>query len=235
MSKLQTIDAGELNIDEQSELVWVMVEYAAGILWEDNLKKHWNDGIIKSLVKYGYQDKARYDSTLDAIKHGNGRVWCLHLMEESGEYHTRIPRGIAVHPSSQKWAMQIEVGIDALDRFEATAYAHDANNLTLGKITAEGLTEIWEQGIVGQVKEMRDGDNLPVSIPEREADFLIEVSGMISKGSYVPPEGEGGDGGGTAHTDIVIRLYEYDQLPNLVRRVRELVSEVDDKAEIDVK
>jgi hypothetical protein len=166
------VNREDLDIAEESRLVWVRVRDAAELAWADNLKLHDLGGIIQSLVKYGYQDKARYDETLGAIKHGNGRTMALREMEKSGDYDP--PRGVAVLRDSGEWAYQLDVGVDATSENEAVAYAIDANNLTLmgGDYGIADIMAVWDVGLLDQLNKLGEEGQFSVSITADDLDAL---------------------------------------------------------------
>jgi len=168
------LSADDLAITEQSRLIWVRVQDARALIWRDNLKLHDIGSVMSSIARYGWQDKPRYDETLGAIKHGNGRIEALALMEESPDYKTP-PRGIALEKESGAWCMQLEVGVDAKSLGEAKAYALDANNLTVMGGDA-GLAEVmamWGQGFENQLLDLANTGDLPVSIDADDVDAIL--------------------------------------------------------------
>jgi hypothetical protein len=191
---MREIDTQALDIEEQSRLIWMRVRDTANLLLDDNPKLHDVGSIIESIARYGWQDKPRYDAVLGRIKHGNGRLLGLYMMEKDGGYDP--PRGVAIERETGAWCVQIDAGIDAATSQEAKAYALDANNLTL--LGAEGITpwdvaRMYEPGYTDLLSELLEQDELPVSVDEENAIMLFAELNWeaVSESGKVQPNSHG--------------------------------------------
>lgn len=142
MSSLEAVDKKALEIKDGSEQVWIYVQDAVGLICKENPKLHNLGDLITSIKRYGFQEVAKYDATLGAVKAGNGRIEALALMERDGY---DVPRGIGVEKDSGSWAMPMTVGTDAKSRSEALAYLTDSNNLVMagGDLDGFDMARMW--------------------------------------------------------------------------------------------
>ena len=142
MSSLEAVDKKALEIEDGCEQVWIYVQDAVGLICKENPKLHNLGDLITSIKRYGFQEVAKYDATLGAVKAGNGRIEALALMERDGY---DVPRGIGVEKDSGSWAMPMTVGTDAKSRSEALAYLTDSNNLVMagGDLDGFDMARMW--------------------------------------------------------------------------------------------
>ena len=193
MGDIKEVAPDSLDITEQSQLVWMRVRDARALILKSNLKLHDIGGVIASLKRYGWQDKPRYDATLGAIKHGNGRTEALAAMEESIDPDTGKPygppRGVALD-SDGAWCIQVDIGIDARTEAEARAYAIDANNLTLsgGDFDLTDHMRLWEDGFDQQLAELAQMDEAPVAFDAEDIDALLNVAAAIDEKESIKGE-----------------------------------------------
>lgn len=165
MSKeqLEALDEQALTVDEEDKpvQVWIRVQDAEKLILPENEKRHDIGALMTSIARYGFQEIAKYDATVQGIKAGNGRILALALMEREGR---PVPRGIAVEKESGAWAVPMTVGVDARSRSEALAYLTDSNNLVLagGDFDGFDMARLWGPGYVNLLSQM---DELPVSVP----------------------------------------------------------------------
>ena len=163
-------------------LIWIEVQEAVKLLWDDNPKLHDMGGVIESVVLHGFQELPKYDVNLKnisggdgAIKAGNGRIEGVARMELDGDYE--LPRGLATVKDSGKWVMPLIIGTDAESLDLARAYAIDSNNLTLtgSDFTAYDLARLWSpESYLDMLKGMAEQDVLPVSVEKEDLQFFLE-------------------------------------------------------------
>jgi len=119
---------------ERIRIEYVRIDQAA--LWDRNPKQHDIGALVQSVERYGFRDAPIYDSTLEAIVAGNGRLTALRMMMQQGH---DLPRGIALDETGM-WCAPVQFGIDAASRMQAEAFAIDHNNL----VVTGGDTELWD-------------------------------------------------------------------------------------------
>ena len=166
-------EVSEFQGTESPRIVWISVEDAVNLLYDNNPKKHDIGGICESIKRYGWQELPKYDESLGAIKAGNGRVSAIAQMEQSGE---TLPRGVAIKNSTKKWVIPILCGIDAKSEVEAKGYLIDSNNLTLigGDFTALDVARSYDDSYLSILKELAEESAFPVSVDGDDLDLLLE-------------------------------------------------------------
>lgn len=140
--------------------------------WRENPKRHDLDALVRSIETHGFGDPPKFDSTLDALTYGNGRVEALELMQQAGK---EPPRGIGVTDDGD-WAIPIVFGLDAASRAAAVSFAIDHNNLTLlgGGLGVEDLLQIWdEEGLQRVLADLPDAGALLASLSQDDIDALL--------------------------------------------------------------
>jgi hypothetical protein len=179
------IDQNNLELSDAPSLIWIKVSEAYNLLWERNPKLHKIGDLVTSIEKYGFQEAPKYDSTLNAIKSGNGRVEALFQMERGGH---DLPRGLGRLKDTGEWVMPVMVGTDAESAALARQFAIDANNLMLsgGDFTALDMARLWDQkeylSVLSELAEMEAG--LPVSVDGDDLDALVRMLGPNQEINY---------------------------------------------------
>lgn len=187
MVDIPTVQEDQLQLKDPPRKVWIRVQDAVRLLWEDNPKRHDVGALIQSVQLYGFQDTPKYDANLPnvsggqgGIKDGNGRVEVLGIMERSEDPQTKeryeLPRGLGVDGDGV-WVMPVDVGTDARSREEAEAYAVDANNLVLsgGDFTPFDAARMWGESYVNMLARLAQADVLPLTVGGDALDQLLAL------------------------------------------------------------
>lgn len=219
------LNVSDLDFNDPPSLIWMRVKDAIDLLWNENPKLHDMGGVVTSIVKHGFQEIPKFDSTLmnvkgekGAIKAGNGRVEALFRMEQD---KMELPRGLAVIKESGDWAMPLLVGTDALSLALARAYAVDSNNLTMagGDFTAYDMARMWDpKSYQTLLSTMRDADVLPVSMDADDIDFLTKHLNYSIDDEYTPEES---DTLGMKQLTLVFTPEQYERVMRLVDHIIE--------------
>lgn len=181
MQHVLTDEQLEFPSKDHPSLAWIRVRDAVKLLWDKNTKLHNVGDIIQSIELYGFQDVPIFDSTLSAIKSGNGRVECLDIMERD---HYELPRGLAIEKGTGNWVMPLKIGVDAESESEAIAYAIDANNIVL---TGSGFSHIDMSRLhdvdayLSLLNENAAGGFFPVTVDEQDLDGLNNIGLLVGK------------------------------------------------------
>lgn len=172
------VDQAVLTFNDIPQLVFITVQDAYELLWAENPKLHDLGAVIESIQKYGFQELPKFDSTLGAIKAGNGRVEALRLMEQSASPTYELPRGLAQHTETNAWVMPLLIGTDAESHDLAMAYAIDSNNLTLmgGDFGPLDLLRLWDtQALTDLVIHMGKANVFAVSVDPADVEMLMRA------------------------------------------------------------
>jgi hypothetical protein len=142
-------------------------------LWEGNPKKHDIGAIIQSIERYGFLDPPKYDSSLDAIIEGNGRVEALRTLKASNTTK-KVPNGIAID-SHGEWYIPVLVGNDLPSTKMALGYAVDHNNISY--MGGDGITSLD----ISRMYDMEDyldvlSQTSTVSVDEDDMELLMGIS-----------------------------------------------------------
>jgi DNA modification methylase len=178
-----SIDESDLSGDRLQiihlSLDWVIANRKK-LPWLKNAKKHDIGGIWESITKYGFQDSAKWDRSLNGgnggIVYGNGRHECLlSILIEARQKGEQPPKGIPIAASGD-WAIPITVGVDQDSEAMAIALGIDHNNLTYSA-SDTGLTEMvamWRQDeLIALLSEIADENVMPVTLDEDALASLI--------------------------------------------------------------
>lgn len=157
--------AAELKPGSRLRIQYVLVDEVAR--WDRNPKRHDLDGLKAAFRKYGFRDAPIFDGTLDALAAGNGRATALQEMQDAGE---DVPEGVAIAKDTGKWAMPVQLGLDAETVKLAEAFAIDHNNLTVGGsgLTPLDVASMWEATEYLAVTREIGGDLITVTQEELE-------------------------------------------------------------------
>lgn len=170
------ISEASLEYNDPPEQIWIRVKDAVKLIYSENPKRHDFSALIQSIEKYGYQEKAKYDSTLNAIKAGNGRIEALDMMEREGTY--KLPRGLAKHKESGEWCVPLDIGTNAFDRNEALGYLIDANNLTMlgGDFGMYDIAKMRdEKNYANILKELQDFEIPTISMDQDDIGAFLNT------------------------------------------------------------
>lgn len=158
------------------------LDWCLSKIFEQNAKKHDLGLIILSIEKHGFRDPVAYDSTLDAIIDGNGRIESLGLMFKADP--TRNPDGIGLDKDNH-WLVPVVIGQDAKSIQQAIAYLIDVNNSVLagGELTALDISRTWERDGYLELLQMSMPETLTVDESDYSliANMLIDAEGMFEE------------------------------------------------------
>lgn len=109
------------------------------VMWEDNTKLHDLQAIALSIQRYGFRDAVIYDSTLQRLVAGHGRLLALSFLKAQGE-----PAPIGIQAKDGTWLVPVQVGINAASETEAKAFAIDHNNLVAADMGFQDLARMHD-------------------------------------------------------------------------------------------
>lgn len=167
-------------IDNLLRLEYVPLSQA--VLWDDNPKKHDIGSLVTAIWRYGFQDPAKYDSALNALVYGNGRMIALAMGKREGR---DPPAGIAIMEETGDWAVPVVFGNDLPSQETARAFALDHNNLTM----AGGEFAPWD--IAGMYDETAYADALQALASQGELPASVDdedLSALLAKMVVEPPD-----------------------------------------------
>jgi len=189
MAEIPIVDTSTLDLTDTPRIEWVTVKNAYKLLWEKNPKLHDVGSIVQSILEHGWQEIPKYDSTLAAIKAGNGRIEAIYFMERDGikPDGALCPRGIIV-TNDGDWAVPVLFGVDAPSVEAAEAYAVDSNNLVMagGDFTTFDYLRMWDaDGYIEIIKDLSAKGVMPKSVDQDDLDFLLQLQdGFFEPGAY---------------------------------------------------
>ena len=182
MDKSRILNQSDLQLNDAPELVWIKVQDAAKLLWNENPKLHDIGALITSIEKYGYQELSKFDKNLinrsgttGAVVAGNGRIEALSEMEKLKK---PLPRGLASLKDTGEWVMPVLVGVDQDNINKARAYAIDSNNVGLlgGDMTAVDISRVWDQKTyIALLQGLSAENEEPVSVDKDTIERLGRV------------------------------------------------------------
>ncbi len=153
-------------------LKYIPLDEALNMIWTDNPKLHKLESMITALAKYGFSDPAKYDSSIEGLVHGNGRIQAVGAMYDRG---MDPPAGIAVD-SNGRWAVPILFGNDIESQLAAVRYAIDHNNLTLagGGFSAVEIARLYDSVLYqGLLDKLQDNGRMPVTVDEDDLEKIF--------------------------------------------------------------
>ena len=195
MDKSHILNESELQLNDAPEIVWIRVQDAAKLLWNENPKLHDLGALITSIEKYGYQELSKFDKNLinrsgttGAVVAGNGRIEALSEMEKLKK---PLPRGLASLKDTGEWVMPVLVGVDQDNINKARAYAIDSNNVGLlgGDMTAVDISRIWDTKTYMALLQGLSAENEePVSVDKDTIERLGRVLGEQEESKDAEPQ-----------------------------------------------
>ena len=195
MDKSRILNQSDLQLNDAPELVWIKVQDAAKLLWNENPKLHDIGALITSIEKYGYQELSKFDKNLinrsgttGAVVAGNGRIEALSEMEKLKK---PLPRGLASLKDTGEWVMPVLVGVDQDNINKARAYAIDSNNVGLlgGDMTAVDISRVWDQKTYMALLQGLSAENEePVSVDKDTIERLGRVLGEQEESKDAEPQ-----------------------------------------------
>jgi len=185
MDKSHILSTDNLSFNDAPELVWIRVQDAVKLLWNENPKLHNIGDLVKSIEKYGYQEIAKFDKNLinvngttGAVVAGNGRIESLAEMEKQKR---KLPRGLALLKETGEWVMPVIVGVDQENINKAKAFAIDSNNLGLsgGDFTAVDMSRMWNPAqYMAILQGLSIEDEAPVTV---DKDIINRLNNVLSE------------------------------------------------------
>ncbi len=156
---------------------YVTLDQALAWVWAGNPKKHDLDGLTASIRTHGFRDPSIYDSTLDAIPAGNGRLEALAHLREQGE---SAPRGVGLDGAGV-WHVPLIFGADATSQLAAQRFGIDHNNLTVVGFSAEEVARLWRtEDYLTLLERLQQADELPVSVSAENMQTLLDLAKLPS-------------------------------------------------------
>lgn len=189
------LQTDNLSFNDAPELVWIRVQDAAKLLWNENPKLHNIGDLVKSIEKYGYQEIVKFDKNLinvsgttGAVVAGNGRIESLAEMEKQKR---QLPRGLALLKETGEWVMPVVVGVDQENINKAKAFAIDSNNLGLsgGDFTAIDMSRMWNTSqYLALLQGLSAENEPPVSVDQDTIGRLASVLGEQEESKDAEPQ-----------------------------------------------
>ena len=200
MDKSHILKESELQLNDAPKIVWIRVQDAAKLLWNENPKLHDLGALITSIEKYGYQELSKFDKNLinrsgttGAVVAGNGRIEALSEMEKLKK---PLPRGLASLKDTGEWVMPVLVGVDQDNINKARAYAIDSNNVGLlgGDFTAVDMSRMWDTKTYMALLQGLSAENEePVSVDKDTIERLARVFNSDESGDEDKKDDESQD------------------------------------------
>lgn len=239
-----------MKVSEKLEIRYVPLKTAFSLLWDKNSKLHAIDALMLSFRDYGFRDPPSFDSTLDAIVEGNGRIETLMHMYEEG---LPAPNLIGIEDGTNEWCVPIIFGGDAVSKEMAMKYAIDHNALSLmgGDFSGNDVTfKLNDPEKLREVLSLLSAANdMPITIDQE--DFESFERALLNGGIFddesnnaadesladqPPPPSRGNDGlsGGRIHPDLLpdILVYEFvknhDEISKMFARLQALAKRIEE-------
>ena len=173
-------ETNDIQISSAIRIEYVPVSNTS--LWAKNPKKHDIGAIISAIKEYGFRDPPAWDTALEAIVEGNGRIEALHQMMLNGE---DVPKGIGV-ANDGVWHVPVVFGGDSDSLAQAERYAIDHNNLTMlgGDFSLHDLTRMWEPEAYAEILNETFQAHTPfISLELEDIQSVLSVADFFDSGN----------------------------------------------------
>lgn len=198
--------------DKTVNIKLVAIIDAYNLRWNRNAKRHDIGNLIQIIQRHGFRDPSAYDSALQAIVAGNGRIEAVYEM-----WKDKYPVPDGIYTENDMWYIPVLYGIDSKNIEHAIQYAIDHNNSTMmgGDFTPFDLARMWDATYTSLLSELKNSDyELPLTITEEDLDMLIKAS---SKGN------DNNDGTGDITPPIV----------HLISSINNMIKFIDENSLLD--
>jgi len=209
---------GALEIPDGPRLIWILVRDVVQLLWKQNPKKHDIGLLAQSIVENGFRDPAAYDSRLEAIIYGNGRVAAVWWLEQQAKPGDAPPRGVGRQRETGYWAIPLLVGVDSESESLAKRFALDHNNLTLsgGDFQPWEFEKLWdEQAFAALLEELAESGDGTLALDSDDIEEMRKFHEFLQpEFSGIVEEFEGAQRGGAEGNEqwFYVEFYKDEEL-----------------------